>query len=46
MNFGKNKIWEFAGSYYRINLNNLPIIVIDRAQTVGYITIMNWNKIF
>lgn len=35
MNPGKNKIWEFAGSYYRMNLNNLPIIVIDRAQTVG-----------
>ena len=35
MNPGKNKIWEFAGTYYRFNLNNLPIIVIDRAQTVG-----------
>ena len=35
MNPGKNKIWEFAGVYYRFNLNNLPIIVIDREQTVG-----------
>ena len=35
MNPGKNKIWEYAGAYYRFNLNNLPIIVIDRAQTVG-----------
>ena len=35
MNPGKNKIWEFAGTYYRFNLSNLPIIVIDRAQTVG-----------
>jgi len=35
MNPGKNKIWEFAGTYYRLNLNNLPIIVIDREQTVG-----------
>ena len=35
MNPGENKIWEFAGAYYRFNLNNLPIIVIDRAQTVG-----------
>lgn len=24
-----------AGTYYRMNLNNLPIIVIDREQTVG-----------
>ena len=35
MNPAKNKIWEFAGAYYSFNLNNLPIIVIDRAQTVG-----------
>ena len=35
MNPGKNKIWEFAGAYYRLNINNLPIIVIDREQTVG-----------
>lgn len=35
MNPGKNKFWEFAGTYYRLNLNNLPIIVIDREQTVG-----------
>ncbi len=35
MNPGKNKIWEFAGAYYRFNINNMPIIVIDRAQTVG-----------
>ena len=35
MNPGKNKIWEYAGAYYRFNINNLPIIVIDRAQTVG-----------
>lgn len=35
MNPGKNKIWEYDGAYYRFNLNNLPIIVIDRAQTVG-----------
>lgn len=35
MNPGKNKIWEYAGAYYRLNLNNLPIIVIDREQTVG-----------
>ena len=35
MNPGKNKIWEYAGAYYRMNINNLPIIVIDRAQTVG-----------
>lgn len=35
MNPGKNKIWEYAGSYYRVNLNNLPIIVIDREQTIG-----------
>ena len=35
MNPGKNKIWEFAGAYYRFNSNNMPIIVIDRAQTVG-----------
>ena len=35
MNPGKNKIWEYAGAYYRFNMNNLPIIVIDRAQTVG-----------
>lgn len=35
MNPGKNKFWEFAGTYYRVNINNLPIIVIDRAQTVG-----------
>lgn len=35
MNPGENKIWEFAGTYYRLNLNNLPIIVIDREQTVG-----------
>ena len=35
MNPGKNKIWEYAGAYYRMNINNLPIIVIDREQTVG-----------
>ena len=35
MNPGKNKFWKFAGTYYRFNLNNLPIIVIDREQTVG-----------
>lgn len=35
MNPGKYKIWEYAGAYYRMNLNNLPIIVIDREQTVG-----------
>ena len=35
MNLGKTKIWEFAGAYYRFNLNNMPIIVIDREQTVG-----------
>lgn len=35
MNPGKNKLWEFAGTYYRVNINNLPIIVIDREQTVG-----------
>lgn len=35
MNPGKNKIWEYAGAYYRFNINNLPIIVIDREQTVG-----------
>ena len=35
INPGKNKLWEFVGAYYRYNLNNLPIIVIDRAQTVG-----------
>ena len=35
MNPGKYKIWEYAGAYYRFNLNNLPIIVIDRAQTVS-----------
>ena len=35
MNPGKNKIWEFSGTYYRFNMNNLPIIVIDREQTVG-----------
>lgn len=35
MNPGKHKIWEYAGAYYRYNLNNLPIIVVDREQTVG-----------
>ena len=35
MNPGKNKFWEFAGTYYRVNINNLPIIVIDREQTIG-----------
>lgn len=36
MNFGNvQKFWDFAGAYYRMNLNNLPIIVIDREQTVG-----------
>ena len=35
MNPGKHKIWEFAGAYYRFNINNMPIIVIDREQTVG-----------
>ena len=36
MNCGKSqKFWEYAGSYYRFNINNMPIIVIDREQTVG-----------
>ncbi len=35
MNPGKNKIWEYAGSYYRINRENDLVISIDREQVVG-----------
>ena len=35
MNPGKNKIWEYAGAYYRYNEFTYPVIVIDREQTIG-----------
>ena len=35
MNPGKNKIWEFAGTYYKYSRCDMPEIIIDREQTVG-----------
>ena len=35
MNPGKNKFWEFAGAYYTFDKQNVPILVIDREQSVG-----------
>lgn len=30
-----SKFWEFAGAYYKFDKHNVPILVIDREQSVG-----------
>ena len=35
MNMGYTPFYEFAGSYYRFSKNNMPVIIVDREQSVG-----------